>query len=331
MKRRLRLQQKNLRQKTIPLAKSACHNLKQNSGTNATTLVPDKSEERMMAKVTASMVKELRERTGLGMMDCKNALVEAEGDLELAIENMRKASGMKAAKKAGRIASDGLIGLKVSDDGNSAVMVEVNCETDFAALDENFLNFVETVTSKVAEIKETDVEKLLASGLDTVRDALVQKIGENCSIRRVAAYEGIVGSYVHTNGKIGVLISLEGGSSELGRDIAMHIAATNPAVISPDNVPQEDVAKEREIYAAQAAESGKPPEIVEKMIEGRVRKYLAEISLTEQAYVKDGDIKVGALLKKEGAKILRFNRFEVGEGIEKIVDDFAAEVAAQLS
>ncbi|MFP6805804.1 MAG: translation elongation factor Ts [Pseudomonadales bacterium] len=284
-----------------------------------------------MAKVTASMVKELRERTGLGMMDCKNALVEAEGDLELAIENMRKASGMKAAKKAGRIASDGLIGLKVSDDGNSAVMVEVNCETDFAALDENFLNFVETVTSKVAEIKETDVEKLLASGLDTVRDALVQKIGENCSIRRVAAYEGIVGSYVHTNGKIGVLISLEGGSSELGRDIAMHIAATNPAVISPDNVPQEDVAKEREIYAAQAAESGKPPEIVEKMIEGRVRKYLAEISLTEQAYVKDGDIKVGALLKKEGAKILRFNRFEVGEGIEKIVDDFAAEVAAQLS
>jgi elongation factor Ts len=285
----------------------------------------------MMAKVTASMVKELRERTGLGMMDCKNALVEAEGDLELAIENMRKASGMKAAKKAGRIASDGLIGLKVSDDGNSAVMVEVNCETDFAALDENFLNFVETVTSKVAEIKETDVEKLLASGLDTVRDALVQKIGENCSIRRVAAYEGIVGSYVHTNGKIGVLISLEGGSSELGRDIAMHIAATNPAVISPDNVPQEDVAKEREIYAAQAAESGKPPEIVEKMIEGRVRKYLAEISLTEQAYVKDGDIKVGALLKKEGAKILRFNRFEVGEGIEKIVDDFAAEVAAQLS
>lgn len=284
-----------------------------------------------MAKVTASMVKELRERTGLGMMDCKNALVEAEGDLELAIENMRKASGMKAAKKAGRIASDGLIGLKVSDDGNSAVMVEVNCETDFAALDENFLNFVETVTSKVAETKETDVEKLLASGLDTVRDALVQKIGENCSIRRVAAYEGIVGSYVHTNGKIGVLISLEGGSSELGRDIAMHIAATNPAVISPDNVPQEDVAKEREIYAAQAAESGKPPEIVEKMIEGRVRKYLAEISLTEQAYVKDGDIKVGALLKKEGAKILRFNRFEVGEGIEKIVDDFAAEVAAQLS
>ncbi len=284
-----------------------------------------------MAAISASMVKELRERTGLGMMDCKKALVESEGDMDLAIENMRKSSGMKAAKKAGRIAADGVIGMKVSEDGNNAAMVEVNCETDFAARDDNFLAFVETVKGQVFESKETDIEKLMAAGLEPVREALVQKIGENCSVRRAEVYEGIVGHYVHTNGRIGVLVSLEGGHAELGRDIAMHIAATNPAVISPDDASADDIAKEREIYTAQAEESGKPPEIVEKMIDGRIRKYLAEISLTEQAFVKDGDVKVGALLKKEGAKILRFDRFEVGEGIDKDDDDFAAEVAAQLS
>jgi len=279
--------------------------------------------------ISASMVKELRERTGLGMMDCKKALVEADGNMELAIENLRKSSGMKAAKKAGRTASDGVIGLKIEN--GVGVMTEVNCETDFAARDENFLEFVGTVTEQVYGSKQTDVAKLLEDGLESVREALVQKIGENCTVRRAEVYEGTVASYVHTTGKIGVLVQLEGGSEDLGKDIAMHVAATNPQVVSPEDAPQEVVSKEREIYAAQAADSGKPPEIVEKMVEGRVRKFLAEISLTEQPFVKDGDTKVGALLKKEGAKVVQFVRYEVGEGIEKEEVDFAAEVAQQLS
>ncbi|MBQ61350.1 MAG: elongation factor Ts [Gammaproteobacteria bacterium] len=279
----------------------------------------------------ASKVKELRERTGLGVLDCKNALVEAEGDMELAIDTLRKASGMKAAKKAGRIANDGLIGMKLTEEGSCAAMVEVNCETDFAARDENFLNFVTTVTDTVLDARQTDVPALLDSGLDSMREKLVQKIGENCSIRRAEVFEGSIGSYVHTNGKIGVLVSMEGGNEDLGRDIAMHIAASGPSVVSPDDAPADLVAKEREIYTAQAQDSGKPPEIVEKMIDGRIRKYLAEISLTEQPFVKDGDIKVGALLSKEGAKINRFVRFEVGEGIEKEEVDFATEVAQQIS
>ena len=281
--------------------------------------------------IPASKVKELRERTGLGVLDCKNALVEAEGDMELAIDTLRKASGMKAAKKAGRIANDGLIGMKLAKEGSSAAMVEVNCETDFAARDENFLNFVTAVTDKVLDSGETGIPALLESGLESMREKLVQKIGENCSIRRAEVFEGSVGSYVHTNGKIGVLVSMEGGNEALGRDIAMHIAASGPSVVSPDDAPADLVAKEREIYTAQAQDSGKPPEIVEKMIDGRIRKYLAEISLTEQPFVKDGDIKVGALLSKEGAKINRFVRFEVGEGIEKEEVDFATEVAQQIS
>ena len=281
--------------------------------------------------IPASKVKELRERTGLGVLDCKNALVEAEGDMELAIDTLRKASGMKAAKKAGRIANDGLIGMKLTEEGSCAAMVEVNCETDFAARDENFLNFVTTVTDTVLDARQTDVPALLDSGLESMREKLVQKIGENCSIRRAEVFEGSIGSYVHTNGKIGVLVSMEGGNEDLGRDIAMHIAASGPSVVSPDDAPADLVAKEREIYTAQAQDSGKPPEIVEKMIDGRIRKYLAEISLTEQPFVKDGDIKVGALLSKEGAKINRFVRFEVGEGIEKEEVDFATEVAQQIS
>ena len=281
-----------------------------------------------MAGVTASMVKELRERTGLGMMDCKNALVEADGDLEVAIETLRKSSGMKAAKKAGRIASDGLISGKV--DGAKGVVVEVNCETDFAARDENFLAFVQTVTEKVFAEGTSDIAAL---GLESERESLVQKIGENISIRRAEVFqdEGLVVDYVHSNGKIGVLVSMEGGSADLGKDVAMHIAAMNPAVVSTDDAPADLVAKEREIYTAQAQDSGKPPEIVEKMIEGRIKKYLAEISLLEQPFVKDGDSKVGALLKKENATINRFVRYEVGEGIEKVEEDFAAEVKRQLS
>ncbi len=280
-----------------------------------------------MAAVTASMVKELRERTGLGMMDCKKALSEAEGDMDLAIENLRKSSGMKAAKKAGRIAADGLLGTKVAD--GVGVIAEVNCETDFAAKNEGFIEFVQTVTAKAFEAGTTDIAAL---DLEATREALVQKIGENISIRRAEVFkdEGTVVEYLHTTGKIGVMLSMEGGNEELGRDVAMHIAALNPAVVGPDDAPADLIAKEREIYTAQAQESGKPPEIIEKMIEGRIKKYLAEISLTEQPFVKDGDVKVGALLKKEGAKVNRFVRFEVGEGIEKEEEDFAAEVQKQL-
>ncbi len=280
-----------------------------------------------MAAVSASMVKELRERTGLGMMDCKKALVESDGDMEAAIENLRKSSGMKAAKKAGRIASDGLLSSKV--DGGTGVIVEVNCETDFAARDDNFIAFVKTVTEKVFESGETDIEAL---GLETDRENLVQKIGENISIRRAEVFkdEGTVVEYVHTNGRIGVMLSMEGGNVDLGKDVAMHIAAMNPTVVSPDDAPADLVAKEREIYTAQAQDSGKPPEIVDKMIDGRIRKYLAEISLLEQAFVKDSDTKIGALLKKEGAVVNRFVRYEVGEGIEKEEEDFAAEVQRQL-
>ena len=276
--------------------------------------------------VSASMVKELRERTGLGMMDCKKALVEADGDMEAAIESLRKSSGMKAAKKAGRIAADGLIACRV--DGSKGVMVEVNCETDFAARDENFVAFVQVVTDKAFDNGVTEVAAL---ELESEREALVQKIGENISIRRIESFsEGTVTDYVHGNGKIGVLIALEGGNEELGKDVAMHIAAMNPTVVNPEDAPADVVAKEREIYTAQAQDSGKPPEIVEKMIDGRIRKYLAEISLVEQPFVKDGDTKVGALLKKEGASVKGFVRYEVGEGIEKAEDDFAEEVKKQL-
>lgn len=278
--------------------------------------------------VTAAQVKELRERTGLGMMDCKKALTETSGDIELAIETLRKSSGMKAAKKAGRTASDGLVRMRVGD--GFAVLVEVNCETDFAARDENFTYFVDEVADAVLETKQTDVAQLLESGFEAKREALVQKIGENVSIRRAALLENPGADYVHSNSKIGVLVALEGGDEALARDVAMHIAASNPMVVSPDDVPADVVSKEREIYTAQAADSGKPAEIVEKMIEGRVRKYLAEISLTEQPFVKDSATKVGKLLKGAGASVSCFVRYEVGEGIEKEEADFAAEVAAQM-
>jgi elongation factor Ts len=234
---------------------------------------------------------------------------------------------MKAAKKAGRIASDGLLSIKV--DGGLGVIVEVNCETDFAARDDNFVAFVKTVTDKVFDLREANIEVL---GLETERENLVQKIGENISIRRAQVFknEGTVVEYLHTNGRIGVMLSMEGGSEELGKDVAMHIAAMNPTVVSSEDAPADLVAKEREIYAAQAQDSGKPPEIVEKMIDGRIRKYLAEISLLEQAFVKDGDTKIGALLKNASASVNRFVRYEVGEGIEKGEEDFAAEVQKQL-
>lgn len=287
-----------------------------------------------MAAISASMVKELRERTGLGMMECKKALVEADGDIEKAIEDLRKSSGMKAAKKASRTAAEGVVAAKVADDGSYAVLVEVNSETDFVARDENFLGFVNTVLNTAFDSKQNDVQALLDTGLEDARQALVQKIGENISVRRIvvsAASGGSAGFYVHSNKRIGVLVTLTGGDSELAKDVAMHVAAVNPQVVKPEDMSQEDVAKEKDIYAAQARESGKPEEIIEKMIAGRVKKFLAENSLVEQAFVKDPDMTVGQLVKKAGADIVSFTRFEVGEGIEKEEVDFAAEVAAQLN
>jgi len=285
-----------------------------------------------MANVTAGMVKELRERTGLGMMDCKKALVEADGDMDKAIEDMRKASGLKAAKKAGRTAAEGIVKTRVADDNSYGVMVEVNSETDFVARDDSFLKFADDCLTQAYDKKETDVAALGAAGIEDTRSALVQKIGENINLRRVAIVEAdVVDTYVHSNDRIAVLVALKGGDSALARDVAMHVAAANPLVMRASDVPTDVLDKEREIYAAQAAESGKPAEIVEKMIEGRIRKYVAEITLLEQAFVKDPDLTVGALLKKAGADIVSFVRYEVGEGIEKEVVDFAEEVAAQAA
>ena len=290
-----------------------------------------------MTSITASMVKELRERTGLGMMDCKKALSDADGDMEKAIEDLRKASGLKAAKKASRVAAEGVVMTKISEDGNRGVIVEVNSETDFVARDENFLGFAKKTLDSAFEEDKASVEELLEKGLEVSRQALVQKIGENINLRRLErlnfenANQGIVESYVHNNGKIGVLISLQGGDEALARDIAMHVAAVNPMVVRPEDVPEDILAKESEIYSAQARDSGKPEEIVEKMISGRLRKFVAEVSLLEQQFVKDPETTIRELLKEVGADIVQFVRYEVGEGIEKAEDDFAAEVAAQLS
>ena len=283
--------------------------------------------------MSAALVKELRERTGLGLLECKKALAEADGDIDAAIEALRKASGMKAAKKAGRTAADGVVAIQTADDGSFAAMVEVNSETDFVARDENFLGFVQSVVGKAFGERIANVEAWAAGDIEDARQALVQKIGENISVRRVITHEatdGVVGGYVHGNNRIAVLVSLKGGSDELARDVAMHVAAINPQVVSPDDMPAEQVAKEREIYAAQAQDSGKPAEIVEKMIDGRIRKFLSENSLTEQAFVKDPDTTVGRLVSAAGAEVMGFTRFEVGEGIEVEKVDFAAEVAAQL-
>jgi elongation factor Ts len=283
--------------------------------------------------MSALQVKELRERTGLGLLECKKALTAANGDIDAAIEELRKSSGMKAAKKAGRTAADGVVSAKVADDGSYGVLVEVNSETDFVARDESFLAFVAAVVDAAFASRQTDVAALMDGELEQRREALVQKIGENIGVRRIAvtdAADGVVGAYVHGNNRIAVLVELTSGDQDLARDVAMHVAAVNPQVVSPDDMPAEVVAKEKEIYSAQALESGKPPEIVEKMIGGRIKKFLAENSLVEQAFVKDPDTTVGKLVSAAGAGVASFSRFEVGEGIEKEEVDFAAEVAAQL-
>jgi elongation factor Ts len=284
--------------------------------------------------MSKALVKELRERTGLGLMECKKALAAANNDVEKAIEELRKSSGMKAAKKAGRTAADGVIAVRIAEDGSYGVMLEVNSETDFAARDEGFLGFVGTVVDAAYDSKQTDAAALMAGGLESAREALVQKIGENIGVRRIAASnadDGVVGSYVHGNKRIGVLVQLKGGDAELAKDVAMHVAAVNPQVVSPADMPDEVVAKEKEIFTAQAQDSGKPAEIIEKMIGGRIKKFLAENSLVDQAFVKDPDQTVGKLVSAAGAEVLAFVRYEVGEGIEVEEMDFAAEVAAQLN
>ena len=281
--------------------------------------------------ITAAMVKELREQTGLGMMDCKKALTATDGDLEAAIDKLRKDGALKAAKKAGRTAAEGLLGHRVADDGSYGVMVEVNIETDFAARNEKFIAWIGRVTDLAFEERTDDVRALLDGGLEAERETLVQEIGENVSLRRIALLEGgRVGAYVHSDHRKGALLALEGGEVELARDLAMHVVAIGPKVVSPDDLDPADLAREREIFEAQAADSGKPPEIVAKMVEGRLGKYKAEVSLTEQPFVKDGDTKVKKLLEGAGARCTGFVRFEVGEGIEKEETDFAAEVAAQV-
>ena len=283
--------------------------------------------------MSASLVKELRERTGLGLLECKKALAAAGGDVDVAIEELRKSSGMKAAKKAGRTAADGVVSLRIAEDGSYGVLVEVNSETDFVARDDNFIAFVDQVVTKAYDAKSDDVEAIKGGEIEETRQALVQKIGENIGVRRaslVTADSGVVGGYVHGNHRIAVLVELKGGDQDLARDVAMHVAAVNPQVVSPEHMPEELIAKEREIFTAQAQESGKPAEIIEKMIDGRIRKFLSENSLTEQPFVKDPDTTVGKLVKAAGAEIVSFSRFEVGEGIEVEKVDFADEVAAQL-
>lgn len=284
-----------------------------------------------MTAISATMVKELRDRTGLGMMECKKALTDAAGDIELAIENLRKISGLKAAKKADRTAADGVVAVKVADDSSYAVVVEVNSETDFAARDAGFLAFVGKVLDKAFSTKQTDVAALVAGELEAAREALVQKIGENIGVRRVELVSGgVIGGYLHQNNRIGVLVKLEGGNSELAKDIAMHVAAVNPAVVSSDQMSPEIVEKEKEIIRAQPDMAGKPAEIVEKMMVGRINKFLKESSLNDQPFVKNPEVTVAKLAKDAGATVVSFTRFEVGEGIEKVVVDFAAEVAAQV-
>jgi elongation factor Ts len=281
-----------------------------------------------MAGISASMVKELRERTGLGMLECKKALAEVEGDVEKAIEELRKKSGMKAAKKAGRTAAEGVVVVKAADDNTSAMLVEVNSETDFAAKNEDFVAFANKVADEAFASGSTEVSGLL----DSEREALVQKIGENISPRRASKVEGeVVGVYVHSNSRIASIVALNGGDVALAKDVAMHATAVNPRILNPEDMPAEELEKEKTIIKAQPDMEGKPAEIVEKMMGGRIKKFLKENSLVEQPFVKNPEVTVGQLVKEAGAEIVSFVRLEVGEGIEVEETDFAAEVAAQLN
>jgi len=288
--------------------------------------------------ITASQVKELRERTGAGMMDCKKALSETEGDMDAAIDLLRKKGAASAEKKAGRIAAEGVVQLAINEDASKGVMIEVNCETDFVAKDDSFQQFAADVSRVVMDEEPTSLEALgettLPSGqnVEAARQALIAKIGENIAVRRfevVSGASGEVSGYLHGT-RIGVLVSVSGGQ-ELGRDVAMHVAATRPVCISEDDMPGDVLTREREIYSAQAAESGKSAEIIEKMVDGRVKKFLKENTLLGQPFVKNPDITVGRLLSDNSASVTTMLRFEVGEGLEKRSDDFVAEVMAQAT
>ncbi|MFG6138395.1 translation elongation factor Ts [Halomonas sp. B23F22_10] len=285
-----------------------------------------------MAAISASQVKELRERTGLGMMECKKALTEAGGDIDTAIENLRKNSGLKAAKKAGRTAAEGAVVTRVAEDGSYGVMVEINSETDFVARDDNFTAFADRVADAFFAAKSEDVAAIMEGELEEAREQLVQKIGENIGVRRSVVVDapegGLVGAYVH-GGRIGVLTTLKGGSAEAAKDVSMHVAAINPAVALPENMPQDKLDAEKAIILAQPDMAGKPEQIAEKMVQGRLKKYLAENSLTEQAFVKDPNQTVAEYVKAAGGEVIGFTRFEVGEGIEKEEVDFAKEVMEQ--
>ena len=283
-----------------------------------------------MSNISASQVKELREKTGLGLMDCKKALQESDGDMDLAIEELRKTSGIKASKKSGRSAADGLIGLK--GNGSDFFMIEVNCETDFVARDSSYIEFTSETLDSYADSPDKSLEELLEDGIEDKREKIVQKLGENIVVRRVARTEAssVTGSYLHSNKKIGCIVSLDGGDAALANDIAMHAAATDPMAISPTDIPEDIVEKEKEIFQAQSEDSGKPPEIIEKMIAGKVSKFLSEVSLTEQDFVKDPNTKISQLLSNNNATIKNFIRYEVGEGIEVEKVDFATEVMSQI-
>lgn len=288
--------------------------------------------------ITAAMVKDLRERTGAGMMECKKALTETNGDMEAAIDLMRKSGALKAEKKSGRIAAEGRVVIKLSADQKQASLVEVNSETDFVAKDSNFIQFAEAVAEAVLASGVTDVAALanvhLASGqtVEEARAALVAKIGENIQVRRaqiIEAGEGAIATYIHSNNKIGVALVYTGSDAEMGKDLAMHVAANNPAGLDESSIPVERVVRERDVQLDIVMQTGKPREIAEKMLEGKMRKFLAELTLLGQAFVKDPSVTVAQLLKNKGASVTTFTRMEAGEGIEKKQENFAEEVAAQ--
>ena len=292
-----------------------------------------------MAQITAGLVKELRERTGAGMMDCKKALAATEGDMDKAIDFLREKGLAAAAKKAGRIAAEGLVVSYVSEDSKVGVIVEVNCETDFVAKTENFQELVAGIAAHVAKSNPDDMDALNASEIEAGKTVAalitesIAKIGENISLRRFARYEvaeGMVAAYIHGGGKIGVLVSMTAGTEELGHDVAMHIAAANPGYLNREQVPTAELEHEKAVLTEQARNEGKPEKIIEKMVQGRIQKYYKEVCLVDQEFVKDPDQTVGKLVAAAGAAVTEFTRFQLGEGIEKKQEDFAAEVMAQI-
>ncbi|MCD8174501.1 MAG: translation elongation factor Ts [Phascolarctobacterium sp.] len=293
-----------------------------------------------MTQITAALVKELRDRTGAGMMDCKKALAAVEGDMDKAIDFLREKGLAAAAKKAGRIAAEGVVGSYVSKDKKTGVIVEVNCETDFVGKTDDFKAIVNSIVEHIAVTQPADMDILMASKLNgkTIADIVTEtiaKIGENIAVRRFARYEalsdGLIAAYIHAGGKIGVLVNMKGGSADLGKDIAMHIAATNPSYLDRTQVSATEVEHEKQILSEQAHNEGKPEKIIEKMVLGRIQKYYKEVCLVEQEFVKDPDQTIGKLLKDNNAEVIEFVRFQMGEGIEKKQEDFTAEVMAQMN